>query len=77
MQVSNKALSYRNFFLGCKITMLQTMNAIVRLQSNTSEGIAPLGVLGKTPNQTAKPVGRQRGVCFPLNEKGKDARAHV
>lgn len=57
--------------------MLQTMNPIVRLQTNTSEGIAPLGVLDKPPNQTAKSVGRQRGVRSPLNEKGKDARAHV
>lgn len=53
------------------------MNPIVRLQTNTSEGITPLGVLGKPPNQTAKSVGRQRGVRSPLNEKGKDARAHV
>lgn len=47
VQVSTKALSYWNFPLGCKITMLQSMNPIIRLQPNMNEGIAALGVSGK------------------------------
>lgn len=50
VQDTTKALSYWNFPLRCKITMLQSMNLIVRLQPNMNAGIAALGVSGKPPN---------------------------